>query len=158
MARKRSTKKRKRSPESIVLHDSEGRPRVMIGIFGDGDGYPTFQLMDAEGRSRVVIQVGPTGRATFSLQEASGSGLIGIGADPDGDGRIGFSLTRPGGIPVLSVGWSEAEGLTTSFWGHDGKPTWQGFEPGPAVRESERRRAAKAQDAEPHAAADGPRL
>jgi hypothetical protein len=150
MGRKRSTKKRTRSAESIVLHDSAGRPRVMIGVFGDDD-YPTFQLNDAEGRARVTIQVGPTGRATISIQEASGSGLIGLGADPDGG--IGFSITRPGGIPVLSVGWSEAEGLTTSFWGHDGKPAWQGFEPGPAVGESERRRA-ESQDAEPSAAAD----
>jgi hypothetical protein len=150
MARRRSTNRRTRSAESIVLHDSAGRPRVMIGIFGD-DEYPTFQLNDAEGRPRVSIQLGPTGRATISIQEASGSGLIGLGADPDGS--IGLSITRPGGIPVVSVGWSEAEGLTTSFWGHDGKPAWQGFEPGPAVRESERRRAAR-QSGEQGAPAD----
>ncbi|MBN9524383.1 hypothetical protein J0H58_38695 [bacterium] len=157
MARKRSTKKPARPAESIVLHDSEGRPRVMIGMFGGSDD-PTFQLNDAQGRARVTIHVGPTGRAGFCLQEAGGNGLVGFGADPDGDGRIGFSLTRPGGAPILTVDWSEADGLRTSFWGHDGKPMWQGFEPGPAVRESERRRAAAAQDAEPGAAADGPRL
>ena len=150
MARERSTNEPARPAESIVLHDSAGRPRVMIGMFGD-DECPTFQLNDAEGRSRVTIQLGPTGRATISIQEASGSGLIGLGADPDGS--IGFSLTRPGGVPVLSVGWSEAEGLTTSFWGHEGRPVWQGFEPGPAVREAERRRAAS-QDAEPGATPD----
>lgn len=139
MERKGNTDRAGRSAESIVLHDSAGRPRVVLGVFGD-DEYPTFQMNDTEGRPRVAIQLGPTGRATITLMEASGNGLIGLEAAPDG--RIGFSITRPSGVPVLEVSWSEAEGLTTSFCGHDGKPAWQGFEPGPAARESERRRAA----------------
>jgi hypothetical protein len=137
MARKRSTKKKGRA-ESIVLHDSAGRQRVMLGVFGT-DEFSMFQLNDAQGRTQVTIQIRPTGRATIGIQEASGSGLIGMGADPEGG--IGFSITRPGGVPVLSIRWSEAEGLTMSVWGHDGKPMWQGFEPLPSVRESERRRA-----------------
>jgi hypothetical protein len=137
MARKRSAKQPARS-ESIVLRDSAGRVRVMIGVFGN-DEFPTFQLNDEQERARVTIQLGPTGRASISLQEADGSGLIGLGADPDGG--IGLSITRPGGVPVLSVGWSEAEGLHLSVWGHDARPMWQGFEPGPAVRNAERRQA-----------------
>jgi hypothetical protein len=135
MARKRSVKKPCR-PESIVLHDSAGRVRVLIGVLGN-DEYPTFQLNDEQERGRVAIQLGPTGRAAIRIEDASGNGLIGLGADPNGG--IGFSITRPGGVPVLSVGWSEAEGLHLSVWGHEGRAIWQGFEPGPAVRNTEPR-------------------
>jgi hypothetical protein len=150
MARRGSSDRAKRSAESIVLHDSAGRPRVVLGVLGD-DEYPTFQMNDTEGRPRVAIQLKPTGRATITIMEASGNGLIGLEAAPDG--RIGFSITRTGGVPVLEVGWSEAEGLTTSFWGHDGRPAWQGFEPGPVVRESERHRG-ESQAAEPGTPSD----
>jgi hypothetical protein len=133
MARKRSTKKPV-GPESIVLHDSAGRVRVLIGMFG-GDDQPRFQLNDEQERPRATIQVGPGGRAVISLQDASGGGLISLGVDADGE--TGFSITRPGNVPVLSVSWSEAEGLRLSVWGHNGCPMWQGFEPGPAVPEAQ---------------------
>ena len=141
MAKKRSTKKTAHLPENIMLHDSAGRLRVVLGMIGNDD-WPTLQLNDSEGRNRVTIQLEPTGRATIGIQDANGSGLIGLSADPSG--RIGFSMRRPGGIPILEVAWSERQGLSTSVWDDEGKPVWRaGNEPGPPVRDSELRKGTK---------------
>src|SRR6188472_803161 len=123
MARKR-TNRRAPGPESIVLRDTEGRTRLFLGLLGS-DEAPTIQLNDADGRPRATIQVDADGRAVVSLQGAGGEGLIGLGASEAGE--IGLSINRAGGLPVLSLNWSEAEGLRLSVWGHAGQIVWQPF-------------------------------
>jgi hypothetical protein len=129
MARRR-TPRRPAAPQTITLCDSAGRVRIILGCLGNAE-LPTLQMNDSNERARATIQIDPDGRAVISLQASSGQGLIGLGADERGE--IGFSLTRPSGLPVVSLSWSEAEGLRLEVWDHSGRPVWQGFEPGPRV-------------------------
>jgi hypothetical protein len=131
MARQRRRRPAGRA-DDLTLCDSAGRPRIFLGFVGD-DEAATLQLSDTAGGPRAVVQVAADGRAVVSLAGADGQTLLGFGADEAGE--VGVSLTRPGGVPVLSLTWSAAQGLQLWVWDREGRPVWQASEPGARGRD-----------------------
>src|SRR5579859_2428744 len=110
MAKKRRTNRRRSKADNLTLADSAGRPRIMLGFLGEGDQeVATFHMFDASCRPRVLMNVEPQGRSVISLLASNGSGSVGLATNENDE--ISLGISRPPGIPILSVRWNATDGL-----------------------------------------------
>ena len=111
MARKK-TSTRKAPPEQLVLHDSCGRPRILLGVFTSHE-IPMLQLCDKDGMPRITLQTENDGRNVLHFNGSQTGAVLGMNADENG--KIGLFMNRPDGAPLFSLAWSADEGLKVWF-------------------------------------------
>jgi hypothetical protein len=93
----------------------------MFGFAGEGDSeVARFQMSDASCRPRVLMIVEPQGRSVISLLGSNGSGTVGLATNEKDEISVG--ITRPPGIPILSVRWNSADGLQVEVWDQSEPP------------------------------------
>lgn len=107
--------------QRFVVKDAHGKPRAILGAFGDFWG---LNLYDPDGNARAALNVGANSTSRLGFYDGNGKSRVIVDVTDDGTSTVGFYdrtgkahahlRVAPDGSPLLG------------FFDKDGKPIWPG--------------------------------
>ena len=91
---------------SLNLYDTDGKPRVQLGLDNDPDTGSFLTFFDTYGKPRAVLNVHPGGQAGLSISAGKTDRAIKIAAMDEGELYLMLSQER---IPMAGLRLAEGE-------------------------------------------------